>query len=365
VLVVSLVTITASGCTGGAPADQRWPEERAAAWHSAQPWRVGANYVPSNAINQLEMWQPETFDLARIDQELGWAERIGMNTMRVFLHDLPWLADSAGFASRIDAFLDVADRHGIKSMLVLFDSCWDPFPQAGPQRAPAPGVHNSGWVQSPGVKALADPNEHPRLERYVREVVRAFADDPRVLAWDVWNEPDGISDMGYPGVEPPNKVELVEALLPKVFAWARASSPRQPLTSGLWRGDWSSHAKLSKVERIQIEQSDVVSFHNYQGPAELEERIRWLSRYGRPILLTEYMARSNGSTFHGSLPVLKKHKVAAMSWGLVAGKTQTYFPWSSWKEPMTEEPSPWFHDVLRDDGSPWDPEEVALFRALR
>jgi hypothetical protein len=112
--------------------------------------------VPKSAINQLEMWQEATFDPVEIDREFGWAEAMGMNTMRVFLHDLLWQQDSTGFRQRIDRFLAIASRHHIRPLLVLFDSVWDPLPQLGPQYPPIPGVHNSGWVQSPGAKALAE-----------------------------------------------------------------------------------------------------------------------------------------------------------------------------------------------------------------
>ena len=74
-------------CGMTAAAQQRWSEQKAKDWYSTQPWLVGANYVPASAINELEMWQADTFDPKRIDTELGWAEAIGMNTMRVFLHD--------------------------------------------------------------------------------------------------------------------------------------------------------------------------------------------------------------------------------------------------------------------------------------
>src|SRR6201999_3621262 len=135
------------------------------------------------AINELEMWQAETFDPNEIDRELGWAEGIGMNTMRVFLHDLPWQQDSEGYKKRIDAFLAIAAKHHIKPLLVLFDSCWDPNPKLGPQHPPIPGVHNSGWVQAPGAAALRDPQQVPRLKAYVTGVVGALANDPRVLGW--------------------------------------------------------------------------------------------------------------------------------------------------------------------------------------
>ena len=191
---------------------QRWTEQAARDWYARQPWLVGANYIPSTAINELEMWQAETFDPKRIDTELAWAESIGMNTMRVFLHDLLWKQDPAGYKKRIDTFLGIAAKHKIRPMLVLFDSCWDPFPKLGRQRAPKPGVHNSGWMQSPGAEALMDRSQHPRLEAYVKGVVGAFANDDRVLAWDVWNEPDNPNRSSYGKLEPAGKVAMVNEL---------------------------------------------------------------------------------------------------------------------------------------------------------
>jgi hypothetical protein len=359
---IALVLLGA-GC--GLAQAQRWNEAKARDWYQKQPWLVGANYLPATAINELEMWQADSFDPARIDKELGWAESIGMNTMRVFLHDLLWQQDAAGFQKRIDAFLRIAEKHRIRPMFVLFDSCWDPFPQLGKQRAPKPGVHNSGWMQSPGAKALQDPAQRARLEAYVKGVVGAFAKDPRVLAWDIWNEPDNINSPAYEKLEPAQKVELVLALLPQAFAWARAARPEQPLTCGVWKGDWSAPAKLSPMEKVQLDESDVISFHNYDGPEEFEKRIVWLEKLKRPVLCTEYMARGNKSTFQGTLPIAKKYRVAAYNWGLVAGKSQTYLPWDSWTKPYTDrEPAIWFHEVFRTDGQLYDPKEGIFIRQM-
>ncbi len=342
----------------------RWPEAKANHWYQKQPWLVGSNYIPASAINELEMWQADTFNPKQIDTELGWAEGLGMNTMRVFLHDLLW-DDAAGFKSRLNQFLNIAAKHHIKPMLVLFDSCWDPFPALGKQRAPKPGVHNSGWVQSPGAKALADPAQYPRLQAYVTGVVGAFAHDKRILAWDLWNEPDNTNGSSYGKNDPPNKAELVLALMPKVYEWARAAGAQQPLTSGVWKGDWSSEEKLSPMEKIQLELSDVISFHNYDQPVEFEKRVQWLQRYRRPILCTEYMARGNKSFFQGTLPIARKYDVAAYNWGFVAGKTQTNLPWDSWQHPYTDrEPAIWFHEIFRGDGMPYKPEEVEFIREM-
>ncbi len=343
---------------------ERWSEQRARDWYAAQPWLVGSNYNPASAINQLEMWQADSFDPKRIDLELGWAESLGMNTMRVYLHDLLW-QDAEGFKRRLDQFLAIAAKHKIKPIFVLFDSVWDPDAKPGKQRAPRPGVHNSGWVQSPNRTTLQNPSEYPRLEAYVKGVVGRFARDQRVLAWDIWNEPDNENPGSYNELEPKNKVELVLRLLPQAFAWARAVNPEQPLTAGVWKGDWSTPEKMTAMDRLMIDLSDVITFHNYDSPTELEKRINWLKRYNRPMICTEYMARGNGSFFIGGLLVGKVHRVGMINWGLVQGKTQTHLPWDSWQRPYVDrEPSVWFHEVFRNDGRPYIPEEVEFIKRM-
>ncbi len=364
-VVILLAFVSCLGAQQTSGGEQRWTEAQAKAWYAAQPWPVGGNFLPSTAINELEMWQADTFDPTTIDRELGWAEHIGMNTMRVFLHNLLWEQDPKGFQQRIDTFLTISARHHIRPVFVLFDSCWEPFPKLGPQHPPIPGVHNSGWVQAPGATVLADPAQHPRLESYVKGVVGAFANDPRILAWDLWNEPDNGNDSSYAKDEPKNKNEIILALLPKVFDWARTAHPTQPLTSGLWHGEWASEATMPPLARIQIEQSDVISFHSYAWPEEFEQRVQQLEQFHRPIICTEYMARGAGSTFDTILPIAHKYRVGAINWGLVAGKSQTYLPWDSWQRPyVNEQPTVWFHDVFHTDGKPYREREVEIIRSL-
>ena len=347
------------------PTPSRWTQEKANSWYQEQPWLMGSNYNPKSSINQLQMWQADTFDPSQIDQELGWAQGLGMNTMRVFLHDLLWKQDPDGFKKRLDTFLTISSKHKIHPMLVLFDSCWDPHPVLGMQHPPIPGVHNSGWVQSPGAEALTDIKEYPRLKSYVEGVIGAFADDPRILAWDVWNEPDNGNTESYAKVEVKNKEALVLNLLPQVFAWARSAHPTQPLTSGVWQGDWSTPAKLSPIQHVQLEESDLISFHNYGWPEEFEQRVSWLQSYHRPIICTEFMARGVGSTFDAILPIAKRRHVGAINWGFVVGKTQTNLPWDSWQKPyVLQEPPVWFHDVLYGDGKPYREQEAKLMREL-
>jgi len=341
----------------------RWSADRANQWYAGQPWLVGANYIPSDAINELEMFQAATFNPALNDKELGMAESIGMNTIRVFLQDQLWKQDPQGFKARLDTFLSIAARHHIRPILVLFDSCWETNPKLGPQHPPIPGIHNSGWVQSPGKQRLLDKTVEPELTAYVEGVVGAFAEDQRVLAWDIWNEPDNQGGDALEDVAA--KVQRVDELLPRVFAWARSAHPSQPLTSAVWTGNWHDPDKESATTRIQLEESDVISFHDYGWPEVFEGRIQELQKLGRPILCTEYMARGAGSTFDGSLPIANQYHVAAINWGLVAGKTQTYLPWDSWQRPyVLTQPTVWFHEVFRQDGAPYRQHEVDLIKQL-
>ena len=369
IVSIAVLSIAGTACvSAGAQDAGRWSAEKANAWYAEQPWLVGANYVPSDAINQLEMFQAATWNPELNDKELGMAEGIGMNTMRVFLQDQLWEQDPEGFKKRLDAFLTIASRHGIRPIFVLFDSCWEPNPKLGPQHPPIPGVHNSGWVQSPGAKALADPSQYPRLKEYVQGVVGAFATDDRILGWDVWNEPGSDQTGNYPKTELNNKDKIarVAALLPQAFGWAREVNPTQPLTSGVYEVDTAADENaLEEIERIQVRESDIITFHNYSWPEDFKSEIAWLRRFHRPVICTEYMARSVGSIFDTILPIAKQERVGAINWGFVAGKTQTYYPWESWQHPyIHDQPPVWFHEVLRSDGSPYRQAEVDLIRKL-
>jgi hypothetical protein len=363
-LIAALTMLASSPAADAQVISGQWSRERAAAWQQDAGWLVGSNYAPASAINQLEMWQPETWDPRGIDRELGWAESLGMNTMRVFLHDLPYRQDPDGFLRRVDEFLAIADRHHIRPMLVLFDAVWDPYPRAGRQRQPVPGLHNSGWVQSPGVEILRDTTRHRELEPYVRGVLTRFRDDRRIVAWDLFNEADNINRGSYGAFEPVNKGELSMALLRRVFAWAREVNPSQPLTVGPWKGDYLDPSQTAPITTFMLENSDVISFHTYDDLPSVQRLVAALERYGRPLICTEYMARPRGSTFQAIMPFFREHRVGAVNWGFVSGKSQTIFPWDSWERPYPGEPPVWFHDIFRGDGTPYRADEVELIRSM-
>ena len=361
-VLVALLTSCASAPHPGAPR-ARWTPAQANTWSARQPWLVGCNFIPSTAINQLECWQADSWDPATIDRELAWAQSLGFTSVRVFLHDIAWRQDREGFLHRMDAFLDLAARHRIGVMFVLFDAVWDPLPKPGKQREPYPHRHNSGWVQSPAQELLKDPARHDELKPYIQAVIGRFRADPRVQVWDLYNEPDNPVTQ-YRDVELPNKAELTLALLRKTFVWAREMNPSQPLTTGVWIGNWPDPARLSAMEQCQLGESDVISFHCYGPIEDMGKCVQNLRRYGRPILCTEFMARPTGSRFSPVLGYLKQQHVAAYNWGFVDGKTQTIYPWDSWEKEYTSEPSLWFHDIFRRDGTPYDPAEVEYIKRL-
>ena len=344
--------------------EQVWSLERANEWQEEKGWLIGCNFTPSTAINQLEMWQEDTFDPETIERELGWAEDLGFNSIRVYLHDLLWEQDSSGMLERMEEFLKIADSHDIGVMFVLFDGVWHPYPKLGTQPEPTPHVHNSGWVQSPGLDVLKDSTQDARLERYVKGIIGHFAQDDRVHVWDIFNEPDNPNVSAYGDIESKDKAELALRLLKKSFGWAREVNPSQPITSGVWRGDYSDPDQLAPMDEFMINNSDIITFHQYEGPEEFRKVMTSLQQYGRPLLCTEYMARGNASTFTDILPIMKENEIGAYNWGFVAGKSQTIYPWDSWTKTYTAEPELWFHDIFRENGEPYKEEEVQLIREL-
>ena len=321
-----------------------WSQERAWEWYNGHRWLVGCNFTPSTAINQLEMWQADTFDPVTIEREFGWASDLGFNTVRVYLHDLVWENDPSGFIERINHFLEIASSKDIKPMFVFFDDCWNSVFLPGKQSEPKPGVHNSGWVQSPGTRKVLDPSTWGPLEEYVKEIFTVFGNDDRVLMWDLYNEP-GNNDLGTKSL----------GLLKEIYRWARDVNPSQPISVGVW-------FENDDLNEFQLSNSDIITFHDYHDATHLEEQIRHLKMNGRPMICTEYMARTNGSLFETSLPVFKRENVGCINWGLVNGKTQTIYPWGS-KE-GSPQPELWFHEIFHRDGTPYRKDEVDLIRKL-
>ena len=340
----------------------RWTSKRSRDWHSEVGWLVGCNFTPSTAGNQLEMWQAETFDPLTIDRELGWAAELGFNSIRLFLHDLMWVLEGNAFLDRVDEVLGIANGHGIGVMPVLFDGVWHPNPRPGPQPDPRPGVHNSTWVQGPGAAVLGNPRRWDDLRPYVVATVSRFGSDPRIHAWDLFNEPDQRNAISWSKFEVSNKSAKADGLLNKIFDWCQDVDPDQPLTAGVFVGVSGSAERVSRINRTMLSRSDVISFHCYGTRKRLSTTIDHLERYDRPLLCTEWLARSVGSTVD-LLEVMSQRDVGAYCWGLVDGRTQTKYPWTSWVR-RSSDSQPWFHELLHGDGHPYDTAEIELIKGV-
>jgi hypothetical protein len=362
------------------PVAGRWSAAKANTWYEKLPWLVGCNYYPATAINQIEMWQASTFDPETIDKELGWAESIGMNTLRVYLHDLVWADDEKGLYDRMDQFLTICQKHGIRPFFVFFDDCHYPEPKLGKQPLPVARWHNSGWNNCPArdvaarfAVGKATAAEVAQLKGYVQETMRRFQDDDRVLFWELYNEPGrGQAGLGGGGR---SFGDASNALVYQSWVWAREVNPSQPISS-------CTAGSVGPVNiAINRANSDIHSIHNYGPPAALEKLIREYQIDGRPVIVTEWLARTNGSTVADCLPVMKRLNVGAVNWGFVSGKSGTIWPWSSRRGSMSvdekraagevvrpgepfPEPELWFHDLFRIDGTPFDPQEIEVFKKL-
>jgi len=364
IVLCSLFLLTIAGCAedahdkGDLPdlASLRWPAEKAWDWYEKQPWLVGFNYVPGSASNDVEMWQAETFDPEGIDRELGWAAETGFNSCRVFVNYIVWEDDREGLLNRFDEFLGIAARHGISVMPVLFDDCAFSAkggaessidPKAGKQREPIPGVHNSCWSPSPGPTMVRDHSKYGLLEGYVKGMIGRFAKDERIIFWDLYNE-SGNSGLGNDSL----------ILASSAFRWAREVGPIQPITIGTT----GAHADSSKINEMRLEASDIHTFHTYGSRERLLGTIEWYEKLGRPAICTEWMARTLGSKIESHLPVFHEKKIGCYNWGLIAGRSQTYYPWGS--KIGAAEPEVWFCDFFRMDGSVYDEKEMKLIKTL-
>jgi hypothetical protein len=324
----------------------QWSIEKANAWQEETGWLNGVNFLPSTASNALEFWQKETFDPETIDLELGWAEDMGFNIVRVWLNSLVWQDDPDAYKGRIDEFLTICDSHGIGVMFVFFCDCFNPNSSLGPQPDPLPRVHNSRWVQDPSGDLRTDTTSlYVWLEEYVTDIVSTYKDDHRILVWDLYNEPRGAD---FP-------------LVRNAFKWAREVNPSQPLTTCLFRDQG--------MNRFLVKNADIITYHNYRNLLDHATVVRYLDLQLRPMICTEWMARHFDSKFQNILPFLQKANVGAISWGLVAGRTNTHLPRSmpNLEELIPEdgsEPELWFHDILRKDGTPFDQVEIDTIKAV-
>jgi len=227
-------------------------------------------------------------------------------------------------------------------------------------------------VASPGRAAVMDRSQWPDFEAYIRDILAQFRDDPRILFWDLYNEPGNGMIFTAGGYEEhdPALGEHSRDLMRATFDWAREVRPAQPLTVGAWRtAPVGSDARPFEgdTDRLALELSDIVTYHGYCARVHAEQLIDHLAPLGRPMLTTEWMARAVDSKIADQLALYHARKVGCFNWGLVKGRTQTHLSWPDVLAAQHGAPAGedlWFHDIFRPDGTPYDPAETRLISDL-
>ena len=361
---ILLILLSISTC---AQARDVWSPEKANEWFKKQPYRAGVNYVPSYAINSIEFWQNESFNIDVIEKELALMSSVGFNAVRIFLSDIVWKYQEREAMKNLESFLRAADKYGIGSMIVFFTNGGKLGAKLGKQPEPA-GLHNSGWFKTPDMDIFRDKSKWGYLERYVKVVVSKYADDPRVICWDVYNEPGGIMSKHIVGATEglsKDDIQILENLcvdfLKESAKWARECNPSQPITFGVYRPDDDRIGMI--LNKIQYSESDVISYHSYSPLLSQIQQVKKLKKYGRPIMCTEWMGRNHGSTFMPILGYLKDNNVWSFSFGLVAGKIEAYLPWPN-SIKLGDDSGIWFHDIFYPDHTPYCPEEVEYIKRI-
>jgi hypothetical protein len=265
----------------------------------------GANYVPSYAKNDIQTWTE--YDGEVIDRELGYAEKLKLNTVRVFCNVAVYEKDSARFLTNFEDFLQRCDKHHIRAMPVLFDSCFDP------QEVNVDDYRGKTWIPSPGFPRLGE-KDRPAMRTYIRDVVGAYRDDPRIVMWDVVNEPESTSY--WADIEKDGGRETIVEFVRWSLEQVRQAQPTQPLTIG-WAA-WTNN--LYALDLV-----DVICVHAYLPAdpfAQVLKEARVLGRaYGKPVIINEFAGRP-GFPVQDGLKSIHEANMGWCLWELMIGSTQ-------------------------------------------
>jgi len=348
-----------------------WSKERANEWYNARPWIRGCNFMGSDCANRIDQWQEEGFEerLAVADTELELVAKTGFNSVRIIPEFFVWKHQHDGFMDRFERYIATAAKHGISCMIVFGNDCMPPKEEAlrrlhlGKQNVDW-GYHGGrkvsqhGAQPGPGYHLLDEPELAKEHYEWVREIVTKYKDDERVIMWDVFNEPGNS-----------NRKNLSMPHLKEFFRIIREINPIQPLTVGIWNTS-KGLGGISEIERYALENSDIISFHNYGSYIENVKLIKELKTFGRPIINTEWLARCLDNNVQEIFPLFYLENIGCYNWGFVAGKYQTYEPWNSVWEQYEENPdmkwdfTKWFHDLYRPNLRPYDPKEIELIKTF-
>ncbi|MBQ8716992.1 MAG: cellulase family glycosylhydrolase [Clostridia bacterium] len=349
----------------------RWSKEKIWNWYNARPWIRGCNYMSADCANRVDQWQELGFEerFKTTEEELKLVQDTGFNTVRLILEYVVWKEEHDGFMDRFERYISLCAKYGISCMIVLANDCMPPKTELW--KMPAVGEQHYDWGYHGGRKHsqhgshkepaphfyLDDPETREDYFKMVREIVSKYKDDPRICVWDLYNEPGA------------NKRDaLTLPNLKRMFEAVREIDPSQPVTVGVWRIKGDESIPLSEVEQYALENSDIISYHNYQSYAENIRIIKRLKKEERPILNTEWLCRFQHNDVASLFPLFYLERIGCYNWGFVAGKYQTYEPWEFiWEQYDAGKRADidftkWFHDLYRPSHRPYDPKEIELIQ---
>lgn len=349
----------------------RWSEEKIWNWYNKRPWIRGCNFMSSDCANRIDQWQEYGFEqrFETAKKELKLAAETGFNSIRIIPEFFVWEQEHDCFMKRFDRYIDEAYKNGISSMIVLGNDCMPPKEEAlkrmhlGEQKIDL-GYHGGrkvsqhGKFNEHGYSLFDEPEYEEKFLEYTKEIVTKYKNDERVIIWDVFNEPGNS-----------NRHSLSLPLLKKMLKLIREINPIQPLTVGIWTQS-TNLENLLEIEKFGLENSDIISYHNYNSYANNIEELKNLKQYGRPIINTEWLNRCGQNTVEEMFPLFFLEKVGCYNWGLVAGKYQTFEPWNAVWDNYKENPdnfkdfdfTKWFHDLYRPSLNPYNPKEIELIK---
>ena len=347
---------------------KRWSKEKAWKWYNSHTWIRGCNYMSADCVNRVDQWQALHFEerMKTTEEELRLMRELGFNSVRLILEYVVWEKEHDSFLTRFERYISLLDKYGISAMIVLANDCMPPktelwkMPDIGEQAYDV-GYHGGRKHSQHGRHAGPAPHyyfdEHESCEKYfemVNEIVTLYKNDPRILMWDLFNEPGNSQRSG-----------ITLPILKRMVEVVRKINPSQPLTIGAWCCD--KNYEFSMPEDVfAIENSDIITYHNYSTYEEHVRVIKHLKKFDRPLINTEWLARCTGNTVFENFPLFYLENIGCYNWGFVAGKYQTYEPYEAhWQWYGEDKRAPidftkWFHDLYRPSLRPYDPRETEL-----
>jgi hypothetical protein len=205
------------------------------------------------------MWRD--WDGPQVQRELTLArDQLGINAVRVLLPYNFGGSQRVG-GSELDEQIDhlrqlaqIAGQLNLRLIVTLFDFMPD-FPSAG-SRAEALNLD------------------------YLRAVLGSFADDERIMAWDLHNEPDHYGQ--WKAGDPDSVLDWLGRMADE----AHRIAPSQLVTVGM--GQAESLWRPGPDGRRAVDFSDLVSVHIYDAGAAVRQIDAIRARTGRPILVEEF-----------------------------------------------------------------------------